>query len=128
MPEVTDDGWINSDTLVRGDLAIELPFPAVVRGHDANNREFEEETVLESLRPGRVSLTLARPVIGGEKLPTLVRLSLADDDQIPALRLAFEGVVITTEWLGEGRWRMEMDFRRYRLIYASDATWYEAEQ
>jgi hypothetical protein len=112
-----DYGWIPIGEQARSDLVINFPFPAIVRGNDANNQEFSEETTLESLSPGLVSLALTRPVIAGVTLPIEVRLSLADDDKLPALRLGFDGVVVRTEWLGEGRWLIEVEFRYYRLIY-----------
>lgn len=119
--EVTDDdGWIPVGADARDDLTVDLPFPAVVRGRDASNQEFEEESTIRSLSPRRVSITLTRPMVAGADLLIVVRLSLARDDRTPVLHLALEGVITITEWLGESRWRVEMQLKCHRFIYASD--------
>jgi hypothetical protein len=119
--EVTDeDAWIPVSGDARDDLAVHLPFPAVVRGRDADDHAFEEESTVESLSPTRLSLTLSRPVIAGADLQVVVRLSLAGQNQIPALQVALEGTITRTEWLGASRWRLEMQFRCHRFIYLAD--------
>ena len=105
----------------RSSLRIELPFPATVRGVDADGERFTLDTVLDNLSAGGLYLRLARPVRRGMKLFIVVRLSTCRDPEVPAARVALQGVVLRTEPQPDGRCGVVVAFQHHRFLYAPTA-------
>ncbi len=102
----------------RRSLRVELPFPATVRGIDADGERFTMDTVLDNLSAGGLYLRLARPVRRGMKLFIVVRLSTCRDPEVPAARVALQGVVLRAEPQPDGRCGVAVVFQRHRFLYA----------
>ena len=102
-------------------LMVELPFPAVVRGMEKDGQSFEEETVLESLSTYHVCLGLSRQVTRGTKLFIVVRLSPLGSDGAYAPVVALRGLVLEAQAEPDGRYRVEIGFKRHRFLYAAQA-------
>ena len=102
----------------RSSPRIELPFPATVRGVDATGERFTLDTVLDNLSAGGLYLRLARPVRRGMKLFIVVRLSTCRDPEVPAARVALQGVVLRAEPQPDGRCGVAVVFQRHRFLYA----------
>ena len=105
----------------RSAVRIELPFPATVRGVDATGERFELDTVLDTFSGAGLSLRLARPVEPGMKLFIVVRLSTCRDPEVPAARVALQGVVLRAEPQPDGRCGVAVAFQRHRFLYAVPA-------
>jgi hypothetical protein len=79
------------------------PFPAKVRGEDADGVSFELDTVLDNVGPGGLYLRLARNVSQGATLFIVVRLSPAPGKTVFAPTMAFRGIVERVEPGPDGR-------------------------
>jgi hypothetical protein len=98
-------------------LQVELPFPALVRGLDSNNRPFEEHTVLHSLSAHGLSMRLLHRVARGTCLFLVVRLGI--NESAPAARIALRGLVEGVEPNSDGSDTIALVFTRYRFLYAN---------
>ena len=102
----------------RRSLRVELPFPATVRGVDVDGERFTMDSVLDNLSAGGLYLRLARPIKRGMKLFIVVRLSTCGDPEVPAARVALQGVVLRAEPQPDGRCGIAVAFERHRFLYA----------
>ena len=101
-------------------LWIAVPFPAIVRGVDADRRAFEEHTVLDNLSACSLYLRLSRSVEAYTKLFVVAQLSIAPPDQMPAPHVALRGVVIWSESCSDGVYGIAMMFTHQRFLYARE--------
>src|SRR5215470_14679963 len=81
----------------RSSARIDVAYPATLRGVDINDEPFKEETVLQNLSAGGLYLRLKRMVLEGDRVFLAVRLSTAENEDTPALRLAARGMVLRVE-------------------------------
>jgi hypothetical protein len=102
----------------RSSLRVELPFPALVRGIDANNQAFEEETVLDNLSAAGLSLPLTRLVQPGTRLFLVIRLSTEPADTAPGPRIAVRGVAYRVEQRSTKTYSLAIMFKQYRFLYS----------
>jgi hypothetical protein len=79
------------------------PFPAKVRGEDADGVSFEIDTVLDNIGPSGLYLRLARNVSQGSTIFIAVRLSPAPGKTVFASTIAFRGIVERSEPGPDGR-------------------------
>lgn len=102
-------------------LEIDFPFPALVRGLDADSCPFEEETALEWLSTHTLRLRLTRPVLPGTTLSVVIRLALdaGASTATSAPRVSIRGAVLNIEGLSDRVWRLTMGFKRHRFLYAA---------
>jgi len=99
-------------------LRVELPFPAIVRGVDATNQVFEEQTLLDNLSANSLSLTLGRCIEPGAELFLVIRLSTEPADLAPAPRVALRGVAQRIVSQSSTTYTVAIMFTRYRFLYA----------
>ena len=97
-------------------LWVKEPFPAIVRGQNANGEEFEEQVVLENLSGRSLTLKLSQPLAVGSKLFIAIRLSTAPFAE-PALRIAVHGVVAGTAPSMDQNWNVVLAIANYRFLY-----------
>ena len=92
------------------------PFPAKVRGEDADGESFEIDAVLDNLGPGGLYVRLGRNVSRGAKLFLTVRLSAAPGNTVFAPLLGFCGMVQRSEPGTYGRYGLAVLFTHQRFL------------
>src|SRR5215510_8403048 len=100
----------------RSSARIEAAYPVRLRSVDIDDCPFREETVLQNLCGHGLYLQLKRRVHRGTPVFLAVRLSLAPDGEIPALRLAARGTVLRVEPQPDGSYGVAIEFRRRRVL------------
>ena len=96
---------------------IEIPFPAIARGVEANGRRFEEHIVLDNLSGLGLYLRLMRPVAQGARLFVYIRLSNAPDPNAHAAYVAAHGLVARVEPQLDGAFGIAVIFTYHRFVY-----------
>ena len=92
------------------------PYPARVRGVDAGQQAFKEDTLIENLSTGGLYLRLARTLEEGADVSVAVRLSIGPTGPVPVLKLMARCVVVRTEPQPDGTCGVAVEFKRRRLL------------
>jgi len=105
--------------LVRDDISrIEIPFPAIIRGIDANSDVFEECTVLDGLSALGLSVRMMHQVVQGVRLFACIQLGprSSTKNKHSTAYLAVHGVAAYVEPRPGGAFGIEVVFTRCRFI------------
>ena len=94
---------------------LDEPFPILLRGVDAQGKGFALETAVEHFSAADFSVQLPYRLAPGAKLFAVVRLSLAPPE-VPAARVALQGLVLQVTPLPDGRWGTTVRIRRHRFL------------
>ncbi|HKG21680.1 MAG TPA: PilZ domain-containing protein [Blastocatellia bacterium] len=91
-------------------------FFTIVRGTDADGKEFTANTLLDNISVSGLYLRLARRVDTGARLFVVIHLSTCSPDGGFAGRAALLGIVLRSEPRGDELWGLAMRFTRYRFL------------
>ena len=103
----------------RSMVRVDLPFPATVRGVDADGERFAVDAVLDNLSAHGLYVRLARPIEQGARLFFCVELALTTEPGVCAPRVALNGVVLRVDPQPDGRCGIAVAFDHHRFLYAS---------
>ena len=95
---------------------IDIPFPAKVKGVDANGEAFETNSVLDNFSAGGLYLRLACSLNQGAELLVFVELPTASEDKAGASLIETKGVVLRAEPKPDGACGVAVGFERYRFL------------
>jgi hypothetical protein len=93
------------------------PFPATVRGKDADGESFESETVIDNLSADGLYLRLMQHVKQGARLSVVFQLSLKGGSGSRP-RVSVKGLVLRTESKPGGVWGAAITFDRSRFLFS----------
>ena len=99
-------------------LRLDGPYPALVRGVDADGQAFEEKTVLDSVSAGAICLRLLRCVAENGRLLILFQFSSTTPGAMGVLgpRVAVRGVVQSVQPQPDGTYGVAVEFQRHRFL------------
>ena len=100
----------------RSKARIQNPFPAIVRGRDANGRSFEIQTSLDNLSARGLYLRMAPRVRVGAKLFVVIALVAAPPEEIASPRVAVRATVLRVEPQPGGEFGIAVSFTRHRFL------------
>ena len=103
----------------RGNLRVEIPFPATALGVDADGEDFQIDAVLDNLSACGLYLRLPLHISAGTKLFMIVCLTSDVTLTATAPRVAFDGVVVRAEQHPTGLCGLAIEFTHHRFIYTS---------
>ena len=95
---------------------LNVPFPAMVRGVNANGEAFETDTHLNNLSRGGLNLKLGQPVEPGMKLFILIQLAAPESQDAEAPRVAVRGNVLRVERQPDGPYSVAVAITQYRFL------------
>ena len=98
----------------RGEPRIHLPFFARVRGVDAEGRSFAVDAIVDNLSSGGFFLQVPFRVNTGDKLSTVIRLSISPVGD--AVRVAAQGLVLRVEPKPDEMYGLAVSFIQYRCL------------
>ena len=99
---------------------LDIPFPAVVRGTDGEGKRFTVDAVVCSMSTSTLQLFLPLAFEYVDKVLVVVRFSL-DPPEVPALRVALEGMVQGSASLPGGTYVANITYKRHRFLYMPQA-------
>lgn len=97
---------------------VDLPFPAIVRGIDATGERFTLNVQLDNLSACRLYFRVRQPVGPGTKLLLIGRLSPTLDT---GPSVALRGTVLRAEAQADGCYRLAVEFKHHRFVFAPGA-------
>ena len=100
----------------RSSARVSVPYIARLWSLGAAGRPWKEDTVLDNISAGGLYLRLKRHIQEGAHVHVAVRLSTAQAENIPGLRLAAHGVVLRTESQPGSTCGVAVEFSRRRIL------------
>jgi c-di-GMP-binding flagellar brake protein YcgR len=100
----------------RGKPRIDIPFPAKVRGVDANGEAFEIDSLLDNFSAGGLYLRLARRLDQGAELLVLVQLPAASAGEAGASKIEARGVILRAEPQADGACGVAVGFTNHKFV------------
>lgn len=100
----------------RAKARVRTPFPATVRGTNADGESFETDTHLNNLSAGGLHLQLAQPVKEGVKLFIIVWLAPAPSSEVSTPRVALRGTVLRVEPAADGAYGVAVAITSYKFL------------
>lgn len=94
----------------------DIPFPAKVRGVDANGESFEMESVLDNFSASGLYLRMARSLNEGAELLVLVQLPAASVDNAEASQIEARGVILRAEPQADGACGVAVGFTSHKFV------------
>ena len=117
LVDTTADRTMEITTERRSKPRVDVEFPAVVRGVDAQGRRFEEQTTVCNLSAGGLYLRLREQVELDSRLFIYFRFTgIWESQKMPALAVAAHGVVRRIEEQPGGSAGVGVLFQHYRLL------------
>lgn len=92
------------------------PFPALVRGLNANGETFETETMLDDLSAGGLHLRLRQPVSLGVVIFLVARLTHGGMPEVCVPRVALRSLVLRSEQQVDGSFGVAAAILHHRFL------------
>jgi hypothetical protein len=100
----------------RAKARVAIPFPATVRGLNANGETTETDTHLNNLSAGGLHLRLAQPINQGANLFIIIWLGSSPKRELGTPRVAVRGIVSRVEPESAGAYGVAVAIRQYRFL------------